>query len=72
MCFIMYGEGAGGVQAGCCAHFVCSVASPREGAAWTLVAAPDAASDGLVAEEKEQLHPGKQIAFLQPIDFLIF
>lgn len=27
---------------------------------------------GLVAEQKQQLHPGKQIAFLRPIDFLIF
>lgn len=27
---------------------------------------------GLLAEQKEQLHPGKQIAFLRPIDFLIF
>lgn len=26
----------------------------------------------LLAEQKEQLHPGKQIAFLRPIDFLIF
>lgn len=33
------------------------------------LAGPDAASDGLVAEEKEQLRPGKQIAFLRPIDF---
>lgn len=27
---------------------------------------------GLLAERKEQLHPGKRIAFLRPIDFLIF
>lgn len=30
------------------------------------------ASPGLLAEQKEQLHPGKYIAFLRPIDFLIF
>lgn len=51
---------------------MCRVASPREGAGWTLVAAPDTASDGLVAEEKEQLRPDTQITFLPPIDFLIF
>lgn len=45
--------------------------SPGEGGGATRCL-PRTPRLGLLAEQKEQLHPGKQIAFLRPIDFLIF